>query len=74
MIGAEFPGCAAASDPPFLNKPVSDDDDELSCDDDLLFLVPETASVSTLPTTRAVAETQTTPPHGAVTALFRPWS
>lgn len=66
VIGVESPGCAAASNPPLLNTPVSD---EFSCgDDDLLFLVPETASVPILPATRAVAETQATSqvsPHSA---------
>lgn len=59
VIGAESPGCAAANNQPLLHGPVSDDD-ELSCDGDLLVTVPE-ASGSTLPATRVVAETQTTP-------------
>lgn len=58
VIGAEPPGCAAANNQPLLHGPVSDD--ELSCDGDLLVMVPE-SSGSTLPATSVVAETQTTP-------------
>lgn len=59
VIGAESPGCAAASDPPLLSRPASDE--ELSCDGDLCFMVPETASASIFPATRTVAKTQSTP-------------
>ena len=61
VIGGESPGHVVASHPSPPDRPVS----ESSCDGDLLFLVPEAASLPTLPATRAVAETQTTPrlPH-----------
>ena len=57
VIGVESPGCAAASHPALLDRPVS----ESSCDGDLLLLVPKATPLPTLPATRAIAEAQTTP-------------
>lgn len=57
VVGAEPPDHAVASHAPPPDSPVS----ESSCDGDLLFLVPRTAPLPTLPATRARAETETAP-------------
>lgn len=56
VIGAESPGHVVAHHPSPRDRLAS----ESSCEGDLLLLIPDAAPLSTLPATRAVADTETT--------------